>query len=422
LRAALLCPSPNAAVMMRMRGGAAMGGCGGRFRARLALRRWTFAAFLALAMAREGKPVQLRTIDEHVAETPQDVVRLHNQNTLDAARDLKPVRLRAIEKAEPSQRLEVPAKDGFERRTHQPGIEVLIEQEAVKPDLMEHNWGEESTRRNPIPWGWFAVIALAIIGAVIWSLTRVEKADKVAEKLRVKTMTTIVDEEAEDREASRLIDRIEKTIRGYFEADTPDLKSGFVRHPQRVVPLMRRYLSEHSATGARVDSIKALQPITLHNRGNFWMGTVLLTDARKHSLIIEIDPSGKPLIDWETLVCYQPMAWDEFVMKRPAGTPLDFRVHVEPDNFHSHEFSDSQQWTSYRLTALDSEETLFGYAAVGSPQADTLRWILEQNGGRSVSLILRLQIPEDLNSRRGVVIEDVLSSRWIYLDPPDSGS
>ncbi len=373
-------------------------------------------------MAREGKPVHLRTIDENVAETPPIVIRLQNRDTREAGQDLKPIRLGLIEKTVTSQRLELPAKDEVELRTHQPGIEVLIEQEAANPELLEQNWGEESTRSNPVPWGWFALIALALAGALLWSLTHVEKADKVAQQLRVKTVSTIVDEEKEDREASHLIDRIEKSIRGYFEATTADQKSRFIRHPERVTPLMRRYLSEHPATAARIKTINTLQPITLDNHGNFWMCSLLLTDARKHSLIVEIDPSGNPLIDWETLVCHQPMKWDEFVTTRPVGTALDFRVYVERDNFHSHEFSDSRQWTSYRLTALDSEETLFGYVSAGSPQANVLQQLIEKNGGRRSSLILRLQIPEGLKSRRGVVIEEVLSSRWLYLDSPDTSS
>jgi hypothetical protein len=372
-------------------------------------------------MARDGKPVQLRTIDEDVAEAAP-VVRLQNRETLDAAQDPKPVRLGAIEKAEASQRLDLPAKDDVELRTHQPGIEVLIEQETANPDLLEETWGEETVRRNPVPWGWFALIGLAVAWGVIWSLTRVEKADKLAEQLRINTVTAIVDEETEILEASYLIDRIEKSICGYFEAADPELKSVFVRHPHRVKPLMHRYYNEHPASDARVQSIKTLQPLTLDNRGNFWMSTVNLTDGRKHSLLVEIDPSGKPLIDWETLVCYQPMAWDEFVTKRPAGTTMDFRVYLERDSFHSHEFSDSKQWESYRLTALDSDETLFGYAPVGSPQANVLQQIVTQNGARRANLILRLQIPEGLKSRRGAVIEDVLSTRWIYLDSPDTGS
>jgi hypothetical protein len=137
-------------------------------------------------------------------------------------------------------------------------------------------------------------------------------------------------------------------------------------------------------------------------------------------LIIEIDPAGKPLIDWETLVCYQPMPWDRFASERPAGSSMDFRVYVERDTFFSHEFSDADQWLCFRLTALEAEESMFGYVRADSEEARTLLEALVKNGGGRASMILRLGIPERLQSRQGVVIEKVLSARWIYIDPPEA--
>lgn len=95
---------------------------------------------------------------------------------------------------------------------------------------------------------------------------------------------------------------------------------------------------------------------------------------------------------------------------------------MEPDHFYSHEFADSDQWTCFRLTALNSEETLFGYARVDSPEAAEILRQVQLNRGGGVSLILRLVVPDGLASRRGVVIEKVRNARWIYLDPPDSGA
>jgi hypothetical protein len=167
-------------------------------------------------------------------------------------------------------------------------------------------------------------------------------------------------------------------------------------------------------------TVRVLQPLTLDNRTNFWIASVVLANGQMHNLVIEIDGDGKPLIDWETLVCDQPRPWDEFALERPAGTSLDFRVYVERDMFFSHEFADSDRWLCFRLTALESEETLFGYVAVDSVEAQTLVGLLEANAGRKTSMILRLGIPEGLQSRRGVMIEKVISPRWLYLDPPDS--
>jgi len=121
-------------------------------------------------------------------------------------------------------------------------------------------------------------------------------------------------------------------------------------------------------------------------------------------------------------VCFQPMPWDDFARQRPTGEAWDFRVYAQPDNFYSHEFADSNQWVCFRLMAPDSEQALFGYARVGSAAAVELLDLVQSGGGGKVSVILRLGVPEGLKSRRGVVIEKVVSPRWLYLDPPDSGS
>jgi hypothetical protein len=51
-----------------------------------------------------------------------------------------------------------------------------------------------------------------------------------------------------------------------------------------------------------------------------------------------------------------------------------------------------------------------------------MRRIVTADSYRKTNLILRLMVPEGLQSRRGVVIEKVMSPRWIYLEPPDPGS
>ena len=147
------------------------------------------------------------------------------------------------------------------------------------------------------------------------------------------------------------------------------------------------------------------------------MARITLADGESRNVIIETTADGAKL-DWETLVAHQPMDWDEFATKRPEGTSMDFRVYVERDNFFSHEFADSDQWISLRLTALDADETLFGYTKAGSETAMEILDLLNAQQGRATSMILRLHEPEGIQSRRGVVIEDMLSPRWLYVRPP----
>ena len=374
-------------------------------------------------MAREDKPLRLRTVDDETEEAVP-VVRLKNRETEARERDAKPVRLGAAEADPdaPSRRLDLPSREEIELRTHQPGIELLIEPEIANPDLVEENWGEATVRRNPIPWGWFALIGLTITGAVIWSLTRVEKADEQLNQIREATHSVLVDEEKEELEAAQLVDRIERQLRAWFSAGSVDLLAGMVRHSERVLPLMKEYYRDKPVFSAKLKSIKVMQPLTLDNRGNFWMASVVLEDNRTRNLIVEIDEDGRPRVDWETFVCHQPMSWDEFVTQRPTGSSMDFRVYVERDSFYSHEFADSDQWTSFRLTALDSEETLFGYAHAGSDESKAIEQLIRQNPAGRATLILRLSIPEGLASRRGAVIEKLVNARWLYLEPPDTGS
>ena len=46
--------------------------------------------------------------------------------------------------------------------------------------------------------------------------------------------------------------------------------------------------------------------------------------------------------------------------------------------------------------------------------------LLNENQGHRTSMILRITVPEGLQSRRGVVIEKLMSPRWLYLRPPEA--
>ena len=72
------------------------------------------------------------------------------------------------------------------------------------------------------------------------------------------------------------------------------------------------------------------------------------------------------------------------------------------------------------MTTFGSEENVFGYAPVDSPEAKQLLTLISQNSTQSTSVILRLRIPAGLESKNGAIIEKVLSERWIYVNDPSS--
>jgi hypothetical protein len=299
---------------------------------------------------------------------------------------------------------------------------VLIDQDTGGIDESETGWGATDQSRRPMPWGWFALVGVILVSAVIWSLSNINRSKTQLDHIRATTQTLIAEEDDAEKDALRTVERVESTMRHFFRAESMEEMLPLVRQPERVAPLMKDHYARNRFTAMGEFQINGLQPVTLGRKANFWMASVKTKDGLQKNLLIEETDAGEVLIDWETHVCYQPMPWDEYATKRPVGTSLDFRVHANPDQFFSHEFTNSTQWRCYRLTALDSEETLFGYAPAGSETAEILENHFRVNGSNPSALILRLRLPEGLESRRGVVIEKVLSSRWLYIEPPSDGS
>lgn len=376
-------------------------------------------AFVSTEMARDEKRVELKMIDE-TEEIEVPVIRLENDQFSDVT---KPVRLPTPSEIKlSSHRLNVPETEEYEIRTHQPGIEQLIEVEKADPNALEQAWGQDAVRQRNIPWGWFVLIGLILAGGLGWSLVGVKESEVKVQESKQETRAAIVNQEQLDREAAQLMERIEVLTKKFFTETSVEGLAAICRQPERVFPLMKSYYADKPIVANPFKQTNMLQSLTLEKRGNFWMQGVQLADGSKRNMIIEVLDNGEPKVDWETFVCYQPIPWDKFALERPAGISYDFRTYIEEDNFFSHEFADSEQWSCYRLTSRESEEPLYGYVKKGSEIEKKIIEQLTINQGRRTSMILRLSIPPDIRSRQGVVIEKLVATRWIYVTPPDSGS
>jgi hypothetical protein len=371
-----------------------------------------------LSMAAGKKQFKLKMVEEG-PPPPDAVIRLGKRKI----RQKNPIPRLEVqpEFARPSVRLDPPVIETGEIRTHQPGIEAIIENPWSTFVNPEQEWGEESSESNgiPIPWGWFVLVGLLLTSAVVWSLIGVKNAQSQARRIEDATESLLGNRQREAVDASRLVDRIETVTRSFFAASQVDDMIPLVRQPERVLPLMKKFYQDKPLLGNPVVNMIQFQPLTVDNRADFWLVSVLLKNGTKQDFLLEVEKSGAPRIDWETLVCDQPMPWNQFVQERPTGVSLDFRVYIENDNFFSHDFADSNRWDCFRLTTLNGEEALFGYTPSGGDLSQQLRRYIEQNGGNRVTMIVRLMVPEGTQSRRGVLIEKLIAPRWIYLDPPE---
>lgn len=386
---------------------------------RLALRRWGFAFFLPAQMARESKRIELKQVEDKVVEKSSTYIRLESEGA--DSRQHTPITILDVQKeSKVVQRLQVSTKEDAKNRSFEPDIDVLIDSLDEPAPELEQAWGEKSLTPQPVPWGWFVLLGLILSGAILWSLGRVNHAEDQAVKIEETTKSIFTEDDTQEREAEALVDTIEKTIKQFVESPTIDQRLKLSRHPERVGPLMGKFYDDRQTPNLSepVAMIDALQPVTLDNVASFWMASIHLKNNQKKNLILEVMPSGAIGIDWETFVNYQPMKWDDFATQRPKGTSLDFRVYVESDNFFSHEFANARRWNSFRLTALDSEEVVFGYSEVDNETSKALLAMISQSGSERVPVILRLAIPDGLQSRQGVIIEKLICNRWIFVNDP----
>jgi hypothetical protein len=376
-----------------------------------------FGFILAAGMAREKRPIELRTVDD-TPPIKQVVPRL--------GPDPQPLRLIPENQGArpvPAPRLEVPSVVAADnRRSHEPGVEVLIGAEDSPLLAAEEEWSKAADERYPLPWGWFALVGLLLASAVTWSLSHVQQAEPLVAAEHKQAEAVAKETAASDRALEHVIAAMEQQVRRFCEAASIEAMLPLVRHPDQVLPLMERFYAQHPLRPLGFQQVKDFQGAMMGGTSDFWVFSVLLGNGQACNILLEQKPSGSIAVDWETVVTYQPMNWDDYARQRPADTPMEFRVAAEEDHFFSHEFADASRWASFRLTAPDAEETLFGYAARGGEVETELLALIGKSERKSAQVILRLRLAAGTQSRRGVLIEQVMSNRWIYVDPPHPDS
>lgn len=368
------------------------------------------SAFLSLPMAKEKEKVELRAVDED-AESRARYVRL-GKDAAEELEELPPVR---VGRALPLGRLDAATREELKTRSNEPDVGSLIEREITSS---EDPWETPAVEGRTFPWGWVAVVACLFGAAIIWSLVNVNRAEERRQALTTEALAILEKEKQMDMDASDLIGALERVVRSFFDSRSVEEMRRFVRHPERVGPLMEGYYAAKAPVPVRVVRVLSLEPLTIDMRAAFWMVSCELEGGLQTQMLVEALSEKEARVDWETFVCYQPMEWDEFAKKRPGGYTGDFRVYAEKDHYYSHEFADSEAFDCYRLTALNGQETLYGYVNRSTDHARRIAELVSGREGVGVPMILRLYVPKGVSSPRGVVVLGLVGPRWLFVEEP----
>ena len=364
---------------------------------------------------KDKKKIELRPVDEK-SDTKARIIRLGKDAVEEEVEEELPT-VRVGDGASSDFSAQPATKDELKIRTNDPGIESLIEKEVL---LSGETWDSESIEDQNFPLGWVVLVACIFSAAILWSLFNLKEGSEKSALLKEETKALQKKEEQEEITVEAQVTVIERTTRNFFDSRSVEEMLRYVRHPKRVRPLMEKYYAAEPLKPIRIENTLSLSPLTIDNYASYWWASYRLEGDIKAHLILESISDKVVKVDWETYVCYQPMAWDQFANERPSGYTGDFRVYVEKDTFYSHEFSDSNAFDSYRLTALDGEEVLFGYVPRGRELGLRMQELTGAKEGVPQALILRLYIPKELESKRGVVIQEIVSPRWLIVnDSPE---
>lgn len=354
---------------------------------------------------------KLRVIDE-TPEEPAAVVRLGARGIA-----VEPVeRLPGRKVQEAPERLEGEVHESFEGRSLEPGVEAILDQQA-QAENVEQPWGIGDGRLVGVPYGWFVLIVVSLVGAGVWSLMAMRQGEMKLEIDHGVVREMVAKEEDATKEATVLVDRVEEVVAAYLRAETIEEILPWIRHPERVRPMIEEAWKSEPKRRMKFERMTVFQPANLAQRP-FWVVRAEVQDGEMQNLLMEQTGESEVKVDWETHVCFQPMPWASYAAERPKGEALDFRLWAVPDQFFSHEFTDSKRWRCFRLTAKGAEEHLFGYVLAGSDACRELEAVCRSSAGQKASVVLRLRIPEGSVSPRGVVIEKIVAPRWLILDDP----
>ncbi|MCP4846882.1 MAG: hypothetical protein GY899_02925 [Verrucomicrobiaceae bacterium] len=206
--------------------------------------------------------------------------------------------------------------------------------------------------------------------------------------------------------------RARDSLGKFFSARNQSEMLPLIRDSERVRPLIEDYYSRYSFVMPGVSKIVRFQEIMI-NLKIFLIADIVLEGKGANTVVLQ-DAGEGFVVDWETYVCYNPMAWEDFYRKRP-GQAMSLRVLATLDHNPGFAFPGEAEWVCVRMIGRDSEEELYGYVRTGSQTALRIQEMLEDEW--EFPCILQLQFPEDgKGGDRQVHIKGLVMENWINVD------
>ncbi len=357
-------------------------------------------------MAKGKSSKTVKPLDEG-GVTDEPLIRL----TKDRVEGVRPSpSARVAEKPIPEVKLEAASKAQLRTRSKEPEMEELLDHTAAN---FEDDWSQ--TKPRATPWGWMIVLALILGAGILWSVVKVRKAEPQRAVIMEEAAELIEDEEQVTSYATTVVENLEESVRSFHEADRIEDLLRYVRHPERVEPLIRETYRESPPIGRKVTEFRGFDTIELQGRSNFWVVSSLLNNEEVEAVVVEIMEDQTARVDWETATRYQPMEWSKFVRDKPRGFVGEFRIFLEEPSLPTEAFEGRDNYFAVKLTDYEKSMDTYGYVKMGTEEMRKINDMLRFSGGAAYPAILRLGTSEVTGQTE---VLKVVQAQWLYVTDP----
>jgi hypothetical protein len=307
------------------------------------------------------------------------------------------------------------------------GEEMPAEKKAFDP---EKEWleDEEEAGNETVPMGWFVLLVVGLLGVLGWVVFQTMTGDPggvSAENVGLANPLgndgdrpkSAGDTEAERREAEAHFEQMEIVVAGFLKAKSPEEMLKWVRHPERVAPLMKSHYARNAIESLTFKSTDEYHIASLESKPFIALKVRVEEQREGVPILLEDGPDGM-LVDWESFVCYLPMNPEDIAELRPTE-PVSLRVYAHRDTFFTYEFSDEREYDCFRLNFRGSETILYGFVKKGTIlEREFLKIFPVGKVNYKKPLMISARFLKGGEAKNSMLIEDLESTMWAYPRDP----
>ena len=132
---------------------------------------------------------------------------------------------------------------------------------------------------------------------------------------------------------------------------------------------------------------------------------------------------GQFRLDWESMIAYSDMGWEEFIAKKPTAPTL-FRCFAAKHDYYNHEFLDRERYACFVLTNRETFQQIYAFAERGSKAYRDMTSILSARPTAPMILEVGFNFGTAERNKNCVRLDRLIQETWIYhpedTKPPEA--